>query len=69
MPEITALAAQFDARNGTTSVGDQLKRRLDQPPLVDQLVLSEAAAPVRSARPAPNRHGSRQPGQRGPAGA
>jgi len=54
MPEITGLAARFDARNGTTWVGDRMNQRLRQPPLRDRLILDGGAAlmPAASRRPA-----------------
>ncbi|MFF1768904.1 tetratricopeptide repeat protein [Streptomyces sp. NPDC058249] len=42
-----ALAARFDARNGTSYVSERARARMDQPALVDRLPLG-----VRSARPA-----------------
>ncbi|MFF4900663.1 tetratricopeptide repeat protein [Streptomyces sp. NPDC001068] len=42
------LAARFDARNGTSYVGDQLRERMAQRPLVDRLPLG-----VRTPRTAP----------------
>ncbi|HEV2375689.1 MAG TPA: hypothetical protein VGS19_26435 [Streptosporangiaceae bacterium] len=44
MPEVTGLAARFDARNGTTWVGDEVNRRLRQPPLLGHLNLGMGAA-------------------------
>ncbi|GGR98297.1 MULTISPECIES: tetratricopeptide repeat protein [Streptomyces] len=45
--EATELAARFDRRNGTFAVGDRVRARMDQRPLVDRLPLG-----VRTARPA-----------------
>jgi tetratricopeptide (TPR) repeat protein len=45
--EALALAARFDARNGTSYVSERALARMDQPALVDRLPLG-----VRSARPA-----------------
>ncbi|MFF3908602.1 tetratricopeptide repeat protein [Streptomyces sp. NPDC001848] len=46
--EALALAARFDARNGTSYVGERTRERMDRRPLVDRLPLG-----VRAARPAP----------------
>ncbi|MET7439732.1 tetratricopeptide repeat protein, partial [Streptomyces sp. NPDC005568] len=46
--EALALAARFDARNGTSYVGERARARMDRRPLVDRLPLG-----VRSTRPAP----------------
>lgn len=46
--EALELAARFDARNGTPYVGDQLRERMAQRPLVDRLPLG-----VRAVRTAP----------------
>ncbi|MEU6096092.1 tetratricopeptide repeat protein [Streptomyces sp. NPDC047079] len=46
--EALALAARFDARNGTPYVGERTRRRMDRRPLVDRLPLG-----VRTTRPAP----------------
>ncbi|GGN12678.1 hypothetical protein GCM10011578_039630 [Streptomyces fuscichromogenes] len=46
--EALELAARFDARNGTSYVGDQLRERMAQRPLADRLPLG-----VRAARTAP----------------
>ncbi|MER7835172.1 tetratricopeptide repeat protein [Streptomyces sp. NPDC096040] len=46
--EALELAARFDARNGTSYVGDQLRERMAQRPLVDRLPLG-----VRAMRTAP----------------
>lgn len=45
--EATELAARFDRRNGTFAVGDRVRARMDQRPLVDRLPLG-----VRTVRPA-----------------
>ncbi|CAL9440820.1 tetratricopeptide repeat protein [Streptomyces sp. enrichment culture] len=45
--EATELAARFDRRNGTFAVGDRVRARMDQRPLVDRLPLG-----VRAVRPA-----------------
>ncbi|MEU3525699.1 tetratricopeptide repeat protein [Streptomyces sp. NPDC038707] len=45
--EATDLAARFDRRNGTFAVGDRIRARMDQRPLVERLPLG-----VRVARPA-----------------
>ncbi|MFF8729695.1 tetratricopeptide repeat protein [Streptomyces sp. NPDC015171] len=45
--EATDLAGRFDHRNGTSSVGDRIRARMDQRPLVERLPLG-----VRAARPA-----------------
>ncbi|MFI6459906.1 tetratricopeptide repeat protein [Streptomyces sp. NPDC050538] len=55
--ESLALAARFDARNGTTHIGDRVRARMDQRPLVERLPLGvrsagrPAAAPVPTAAP------------------
>jgi tetratricopeptide (TPR) repeat protein len=49
--EALALAARFDARNGTSSVGEGARARMDQQPLVERLPLG-----VRSTRPAGTAH-------------
>ncbi|GAA3067189.1 tetratricopeptide repeat protein [Streptomyces glomeratus] len=46
--EALALAARFDARNGTAYVGQRTRERMDRRPLMDRLPLG-----VRTARPAP----------------
>jgi hypothetical protein len=46
--EALALAARFDARNGTAYVGERTRERMDRRPLLDRLPLG-----VRAARPAP----------------
>ncbi|MFJ3777606.1 tetratricopeptide repeat protein [Streptomyces sp. NPDC090075] len=46
--EALELAARFDARNGTSHVGDQVRERMAQRPLVERLPLG-----VRAARTAP----------------
>ncbi|MEU5310055.1 tetratricopeptide repeat protein [Streptomyces sp. NPDC021562] len=46
--EALELAARFDARNGTSSVGDRLRERMAQRPLADRLPLG-----VRAVRTAP----------------
>ncbi|MFF3513371.1 tetratricopeptide repeat protein [Streptomyces sp. NPDC002573] len=46
--EALALAARFDARNGTPYVGERTRERMDRAPLVDRLPLG-----VRTVRPAP----------------
>ncbi|MGW5662143.1 tetratricopeptide repeat protein [Streptomyces sp. NPDC003758] len=46
--EALALAARFDARNGTPYVGERARERMDRRPLVDRLPLG-----VRATRPAP----------------
>lgn len=61
--EALAIAARFDARNGTTRVSDRLLKRMAQAPLVDVLPLgvrstalpqpAEAPAPVPRRRPHP----------------
>lgn len=61
--EALAIAARFDARNGTTRVSDRLLKRMAQAPLVDVLPLgvrstalpqpAEAPAPVPAAAAAP----------------
>ncbi|MFF9091333.1 tetratricopeptide repeat protein [Streptomyces sp. NPDC014991] len=45
--EATELAGRFDRRNGTSSVGDRIRARMAQRPLVERLPLG-----VRAARPA-----------------
>lgn len=47
--EITDLSARFDARNGTSVVGDRVRERLAREPLLDSLPLG---APARLPRPA-----------------
>ncbi|WP_055493524.1 hypothetical protein [Streptomyces sp. TP-A0356] len=47
--EALALAARFDARNGTSYVGERTRERMDRRPLVDRLPLGVRSA----ARPAP----------------
>ncbi|WP_381555465.1 tetratricopeptide repeat protein [Streptomyces eurythermus] len=42
--EATELAARFDRRNGTFAVGDRVRARMDQRPLVDRLPLGVRAA-------------------------
>ncbi|MFD8812491.1 tetratricopeptide repeat protein, partial [Streptomyces sp. NPDC059627] len=63
--EALELAARFDARNGTSYVGDQLRERMAQQPLADRLPLGVRAgrtapagpyAPV-AAAPAPEQSG------------
>jgi tetratricopeptide (TPR) repeat protein len=49
--EALALAGRFDARNGTSYVGERTRARMDQPPLVDRLPLG-----VRSASPRSTAH-------------
>ncbi|MER7760395.1 hypothetical protein [Streptomyces sp. NPDC097619] len=54
--EAEPLAAAFDARNGTTAVGDRRRARLAQPPLLAEplpLGLHSAAVPGGPARTAP----------------
>ncbi|MER6458959.1 tetratricopeptide repeat protein [Streptomyces sp. NPDC001228] len=46
--EALELAARFDARNGTSYVGDRVRERMEQRPLADRLPLG-----VRAARTAP----------------
>ncbi|MGW9030655.1 tetratricopeptide repeat protein [Streptomyces sp. NPDC055722] len=46
--EALALAARFDARNGTSYVSERTRERMDRRPLVDRLPLG-----VRTSRPAP----------------
>ncbi|MEV5145796.1 tetratricopeptide repeat protein [Streptomyces sp. NPDC052727] len=46
--EATELAERFDRRNGTSAVGDRVRARMAQHPLVDRLPLG-----VRTVRPAP----------------
>ncbi|WP_258055569.1 tetratricopeptide repeat protein [Streptomyces sp. Ru62] len=46
--EATELAERFDRRNGTSAVGDRVRARMAQRPLVDRLPLG-----VRTVRPAP----------------
>lgn len=46
--EALALAARFDARNGTAYVGERTRERMDRSPLADRLPLG-----VRTVRPAP----------------
>ncbi|MGV9933537.1 tetratricopeptide repeat protein [Streptomyces olivaceoviridis] len=46
--EATELAERFDRRNGTSAVGDRVRARIAQRPLVDRLPLG-----VRTVRPAP----------------
>ncbi|MGV9565935.1 tetratricopeptide repeat protein [Streptomyces sp. NPDC003480] len=46
--EALALAARFDARNGTAYVGERTRERMDRRPLVDRLPLG-----VRTTRPGP----------------
>ncbi|MFF5231221.1 hypothetical protein [Dactylosporangium sp. NPDC000521] len=49
-----ALAARFDARNGTSNIGDLIEARLHAEPLVDHLPLSAVARTLRTAAvPAP----------------
>jgi hypothetical protein len=47
--EVTNLSARFDARNGTSAVGDGVRERLEREPLLDSLPLG---APARLPRPA-----------------
>ncbi|MFD0266220.1 hypothetical protein ACFVGY_06440 [Streptomyces sp. NPDC127106] len=51
--EADGLAAAFDARNGTTAVGDRRRSRLEHPPLLDEpLPLGLRTAVTRPAGPA-----------------
>lgn len=50
--EALELAARFDARNGTSYVGDQLRERMARQPLADRLPLGVRAARTAPARPA-----------------
>ncbi|MGY5117122.1 tetratricopeptide repeat protein [Streptomyces sp. 900105755] len=65
--EALELAARFDARNGTSYVGDQLRERMAQRPLVDRLPLgvraprTAPAVPVAPVAPAPAPEPSEQP--------
>ncbi|WP_225823115.1 tetratricopeptide repeat protein [Streptomyces naphthomycinicus] len=56
--EATDLAGRFDRRNGTSSVGDRIRARMDQRPLVERLPLGvravrPTAGPAVPAPPAP----------------
>ncbi|MEU2389486.1 hypothetical protein [Streptomyces sp. NPDC007369] len=52
--EADGLAAAFDARNGTTAVGDRRRSRLERPPLLDEpLPLGLRTAVTRPAGPGP----------------
>ncbi|MGY5046700.1 tetratricopeptide repeat protein [Streptomyces sp. 900105755] len=65
--EALELAARFDARNGTSYVGDQLRERMAQRPLVDRLPLgvraprTAPAVPLAPVAPAPAPEPSEQP--------
>ncbi|MGV9254901.1 tetratricopeptide repeat protein [Streptomyces sp. NPDC003697] len=48
-----ALAARFDARNGTSHVGERTRARMAQRPLVDRLPLGVRTARPAAAAPAP----------------
>ncbi|MCG7207042.1 tetratricopeptide repeat protein [Streptomyces arenae] len=50
--EALELAARFDARNGTSYVGDQLRERMARQPLADRLPLGVRAVRTAPARPA-----------------
>ncbi|GGU34155.1 tetratricopeptide repeat protein [Streptomyces violascens] len=57
--EALAIAALFDARNGTPEIGDRTRQRMDQAPLLDRLPLgirarrlAPAAAPKSAEQPA-----------------
>jgi tetratricopeptide (TPR) repeat protein len=55
-PELESLSARFDARNGSSSVGDRLARVVTAEPLIDQLPLGVRGvrlAPSALAGPAP----------------
>ncbi|MFI7387007.1 tetratricopeptide repeat protein [Streptomyces sp. NPDC049813] len=50
--EALSIAARFDARNGTDRIGARLRRRMDQPPLLDRLPLGvRVTRPVAAAQP------------------
>ena len=51
--ETLALAARFDARNGTTHIGDWVRARMDQRPLVERLPLGVRSAGRPAAAPVP----------------
>lgn len=51
--EAEALAARFDARNGTSWVGEQTRARMARRPLVDRLPLGVRTAPAAAAPAAP----------------
>ncbi|MEU6668356.1 tetratricopeptide repeat protein [Streptomyces sp. NPDC046727] len=50
--EATDLAGRFDRRNGTSSVGDRIRARMDQRPLVERLPLGVRAVRPTAAPPA-----------------
>ncbi|MFF8997026.1 tetratricopeptide repeat protein [Streptomyces achromogenes] len=62
--EATELAARFDRRNGTFAVGDRVRARMDQRPLVDRLPLGVRAVrpDVAPAAPAPAPEAAGEPG-------
>jgi tetratricopeptide (TPR) repeat protein len=59
-------AARFDARNGTSYIGDDIAKTLDAEPYVDQLPLSAAERSATSSAPARKREPEPLPQEPGP---